>query len=104
MRLSTLPLGKVKFPSLLLDNVTMMYHGNAMQLTKGSAALTAMCEGRGAQASIAAKLNVKPPLIIRWRRGDVKPDAANRAALEDELGIPWRAWDEAVDSGAKGAA
>lgn len=66
-------------------------------VTKGSAALAAILDGRGKQNQLATELQTKPPVIMRWRTGESKPDSENRAVLEDKLGIPWRSWDEPTE-------
>ena len=73
-------------------------------ISKGSAALTALFDERGKQHQTAKELDVEASLLIRWRRGEQRPDSRYRALLEDKLGIPWRSWDEPPEVQSQGAA
>jgi len=73
-----------------------------MAESRGSRRLARLLDKRGAQQDLAAELGTSPSVVLRWRRGDQKPDGLNRKSLEDELGIPWTWWDEpAVDEPAE---
>lgn len=74
----------------------MMYHHGDM-ISKGSCALEALFAERGAQNQTATAIDIKPSLLVRWRKGEQKPDARYRALLQDKLGIDWRSWDEPAE-------
>jgi transcriptional regulator with XRE-family HTH domain len=67
-------------------------------ISKGSLSLSEMFEKRGAQHQTAEAIEVEASLLIRWKRGEQKPDSRYRALLEDKLGIPWRSWDELAEA------
>lgn len=67
-------------------------------ISKGSTALSDMLVERGQQKRTAERLGIPPSLLIRWRKGEQKPDGRYRALLEDKLSIPWRLWDEPVET------
>lgn len=47
-------------------------------------------------ADLAARLDVAPPEVNRWKTGARVPGATNRAKLERALGIPAASWDANV--------
>lgn len=70
--------------------------------TKGSEALREAMfrRGRGAQKALAEKLRVSEQAVSRWATGAASPVSRYRLALQEDLGIPWRAWDEPAEDSA----
>jgi transcriptional regulator with XRE-family HTH domain len=75
-----------------------------MAASRGSRELARLLERRGAQQELAGKMGTFPSVVLRWRRGDQKPEGTNRKSLEDELGIPWTWWDEPAEEASSGDA
>jgi transcriptional regulator with XRE-family HTH domain len=65
---------------------------------KGALLLRERLEAHGARAALAKSLEVGPDLVSRWLSGERVPNTLHRRRLEDEYGISWRLWDDAVDA------
>lgn len=64
---------------------------------KGALLLRAKLEAHGARAALAKSFDVGPDLVSRWLSGERVPNTLHRRRLEDEYGISWRLWDDALD-------
>ena len=53
---------------------------------------------RGAQQKLAEEMGTFASVVLRWRRGDQKPDAGNRVLLRERFSIALLAWDEAPET------
>lgn len=63
-------------------------------ISTGSVTLQVMLEPRLETKKLATLLRKGTDLVSRWATGDRKPTPPDRAALEDEVQIPWRDWDD----------
>lgn len=69
------------------------YNYETMIHTKGRDALRGTMAAAGlSQQALAEKLGVKQPSVSAWLKGDSRPDAVQRDALEVTLGIPREWW------------
>jgi transcriptional regulator with XRE-family HTH domain len=48
---------------------------------------------RNLKATLATELGVGPYQVSRWLTGQDRPRAAERAKVEDALGLSWRLWE-----------
>lgn len=63
--------------------------------TRGQKQLRDLVSPRLTQAELAEKLGVSQQAISAWVNGVANPTADRMRQLEDEFGIPMRAWTEA---------
>lgn len=61
---------------------------------RGAQLLRQFFAGRGSQSALAGRVRLKQYQLSKFATGARIPGSIDRAKLEDELGIHWRAWDE----------
>jgi len=65
-------------------------------MNRGAIALRLRLSKRGARSRLAESLDLDLAIVSHWLSGDRRPDAKNRARIEDGWQIPWRSWDDDV--------
>lgn len=66
------------------------------KMNRGAQELKERLANRGEKKKFADALKVDPPMVSHWLSGGRTPTPQQRAKIEDEYGIGWRTWDDAI--------